>query len=529
MRLIVENRFALFGLVALALTALFGIALLTRPLTVEVGVSESGTVRPDRAVRVCPRPHKAPDADSVAAAFAPRVSRDDEGELWAVPVPGTPDEEDGEKDGDADAGTASGTGGSATDLDEDDLIGEQITEPGLVWSAGTDDTEDPTAVHATGDLASGLEITQITSSDDEATEALCAQPSIGTWFALPGGDDPEGVDLDDLTAHLSNPEDFRATVNVDVYTADGPSHSTESRGIPLGPGEATELDLAELVHSTSAAGVHVRTSTGRVAASLLAEHSSGGTDWVNPTAEPAEDAVVPGLPGGEGVRRLLLAAPGDEPVTAQVHVLTSERTEEGGDHGTGTPGDPYTVHVPPAASAWLSLEGALKEEPGTVVIEADGEVVAGAVAEFDGGSETAYSAAADPLGMPLDTKAVLSDVPRDAETEVVVGATDRDTAIVATPVGDEGDQGDAAKLKIPAGTTQVLGTDTEDVAWDPPPGIGDGEGYAVRLELVDEDSGPIYAARVLRTDSGVGAAPVRPAPVEVPLPVVRDSLVGLTP
>lgn len=533
MRLIVENRFALFGLIVLALAALFGVALLTRPLTAEVGVSEAGTVRPDRAVRVCPQPHEDSDADSVAAAFAPRVSRDDEGELWAVPVPGTPDEDDGgtdgDTDGDTDPGPAPGTGGSLTDLDEDDLIGEQITEPGLVWSAGTDGTDDPTAVHAADDLASGLEVAQVTSSDEEATEVLCAQPSIGTWFALPGGDDPDGVDLDGLTAHLSNPEDFRATVNVDVYTADGPSHSAESRGIPLGPGEATELDLAELVHSTSAVGVHVRTSTGRVAASLLAEHSSGGTDWVNPTAGPAEDAVVPGVPGGEGVRRLLLAAPGDEPVTAQVYVLTSERAEEDGDDGSGTPADPYTVSVPPAASAWLSLEGALEEEPGTVVVEADGEIVAGAVAEFDGGSETAYSAAVDPLSRPLDSMAVLPDVPRDAETEVVVGATDRDTAIVATPVGDEGDQGDAVKLEIPAGTTQVLGTDTEDVAWEPPPGIGADDGYAVRLDLIDENSGPVHVARVLRTEDGVGAAPVRPAPVEVPLPVVRDSLVGLTP
>ncbi|WP_017608310.1 DUF5719 family protein [Nocardiopsis xinjiangensis] len=529
MRLIVENRFALFGLVVLSLAALLGAALLTRPLTAEVGVSEAGAVRPDRAVRVCPQPHEDSDADSAAAAFAPRVSRDDEGELWAVPVSGTPDGEDG---ADADEDTRATPGPGADHLDEDDLIGEQITEPGLVWSTGTDEADDPTAVHAAGDLASGLEVSQVTSSDDEATEVVCAQPSIGTWFALPGGDDPDGVDLDGLTAHLANPEDFRATVNVDIYTADGPSHSPESRGIPLGPGESTELDLTESVHSTSAAGVHVRTSTGRVAASLLAEHSSGGTDWVNPTTGPAENAVVPGVPGGEGVRRLLLAAPGDEPVTAQVHVLTSERAEEDGENGgdgAGTPGDPYTVTVPPAASAWLSLESALAEEPGTAVIEADGEVVAGAVAETDGGSETAYSAAADPLSRPLDTMAVLPDVPREAETEVVVGATERDTEIMATPVGDEGDQGDAVKLRIPAGTTQVLGTDTEDVAWEPPPGIGSGDGYAVRLDLVDEDSGPVHVARVLRTDDGIGAAPVRPAPVEVPLPVVRDSSVALTP
>lgn len=202
MRLIVENRFALFGLVALALAALFGVAHLTGPLTAEVGVSEAETVRPDRAVRVCPRPSDGSDADSVAAAFAPRVSRDDGGELWAVPVPGTPD--------------------------EDDLVGEQITEPGLVWSAVTSGADAPTAVHAADDLASGLEAAQVTSSEDTATEVLCAQPSISTWFALPGGDDPEGVDLDGLTAYLSNPE-----------TTAPPSTSTSTRPTaPPTPGRA---------------------------------------------------------------------------------------------------------------------------------------------------------------------------------------------------------------------------------------------------------------------------------------------------
>ena len=527
MRLIVENRFALFGLVVLSLAALLGAALLTRPLTAEVGVSEAGTVRPDRAVQVCPRPHEDSDTDSAAAAFAPRVSRDDEGELWAVPVSGTPEEEDGR---DAEGGTDA-TPGPGADDSAGDLVGEQLTEPGLVWSTGTDDADDPTAVHAAGDLASGLEVTQITSSDDGATEIVCAQPSIGTWFALPGGDDPDGVDLDDLTAHLSNPEDFRATVNVDIYTADGPSHSPESRGIPLGPGvHRTRPDRAGAQHERSRSPrAHQHRAGRRVPAgrALLGRNRLGQLHH----RTGRERGRARGA-WGEGVRRLLLAAPGDEPVTAQVHVLTSERAEEGeenGDDGAGTPGDPYTVTVPPAASAWLSLESALAEEPGTVVIEADGEVVAGAVAETDGGSETAYSAAADPLSMPLDTMAVLPDVPRDAETEVVVGATERDTAIVATPVGDEGDQGDAVKLEIPAGTTQVLGTDTEDVAWEPPPGIGSGDGYAVRLDLVDENSGPVHAARVLRTDDGIGAAPVRPAPVEVPLPVVRDSSVALTP
>lgn len=439
MRLIVENRFSLFGLVALALAALFGVAFLTRPVTVELGVSEPGTVRPERAVRVCPAPHEtSDDARSSVAALTPRVSRDEDGELWAVPLLPVPEEDDGEdedaedaedeeesedeENGDDGEDEDTGSNGDGT-AGERDLVGEELTEPGLVWNTDTTDASVPTAIHARGALAAGLESAQITVSDDAVTEVRCVEPAIGTWFALPGGDDPDGVELETLTAHLSNPEDFRATAGVDVYTADGPAHSPESRGIALGPGESFELDLTELVQHTPAIGVHVRTSTGRVAASLLAEHASGGTDWVNPAAPPAEEAVLPGVPGGDGVRRLLLAAPGDQPVEARVHVLTTtvpdDEDDEGDGDGTGVPGDPYLLHVPPAASAWLTLESLLGGEPGTVVVDADGPVVAGVVAEIDGGAETAYTAAVEPLSLPLNTTAILPDVPEGDRKSVV--------------------------------------------------------------------------------------------------------------
>jgi hypothetical protein len=99
---------------------------------------------------------------------------------------------------------------------------------------------------------------------------------------------------------------------------------------------------------------------------------------------------------------------------------------------------------------------------------------------------------------------------------------------MATPIGAGGDQGDAVKVEIPAGTTHVFGPGSDD-AWEPPPGIDPKDGYAVRLDLVEEDTGPVYMARVLRSGSGLSVLPVRPAPVEVALPTVRNSMVGVVP
>lgn len=560
MRLIVENRFALFGLVALALLALFGVAFAIRPINAELGVSEPGTVRPDLAARVCPAPHESSDddAESSVAAFAPRVSRDDEGVLWAVPLsrtvePPAESEEDAEDTEDADEADTEGAedadpspdpGGQSSRADQDergDLLGEEQTEPGRVWRTDTGDTSLPTALHAEGSLASGLDAAQTTVSDDGVTEVRCAEPSIGTWFALPGADDPDDVDLETLTVHLANPEAFRATVSVDIYTMEGPSYSPDSRGIHLGPGESTELDVTELIQNTSSIGVHVRTSTGRVSAALLAEHSSGHSDWVPPTRAPEEQHVIPGVPGGDGVRRLIVAAPGDAPVEVRVHAVTTEPEESGdeddqegeGAGAAGTAEDPLVLNVPPAASAWLTLESVLGGLPGTVVVEADAPVAAGVIAEeveVDDDEvtvvETAYTAAVDPLTGPLDTTAVIPDMPEGVDVELVLGALEGDAKVVATPIAADGSMGDAVRAEVAAGTTHVFGTDTD--GWGAPSGVDPEDGYAVRLELLD-GSGPVYAARILRAGDGISVLPVRPAPVQVELPVVRDSMTGVVP
>nr|WP_218909079.1 DUF5719 family protein [Nocardiopsis sinuspersici] len=504
--MILEKRFALFGLVATALAALFGIAFAVGPVTAELGVTEPGTVRPDQTVRVCPAPHES--GESSMAAFAPRVSRDDEGRLRAGPVPAAPEE---------------GAG-----------LGEELTEPGRMWSADTGEAVAPTAVRAEGALASGLDAAQTTLSDGSATEVRCVAPSVGTWFALPGGDDAEGMRIESLTAHLANPEGSRATVSVDVYTEGGPSYSSESRGISLLAGESTELDLTELVQSTSAVGVHVRTSTGRVAASLLAEHASGPADWVPPTAGPAREHVIPGVPGGGGRRRLLVAAPGDASAEVRVRTVTSapedgEGAEGGG--GSGKAEAPTVLNVPPAASAWLTLESVLGGEPGTVVLESDAPVVAGVAAEAVAGEdaevvETAYTSAVPPLGFPLDTTAVLPHIPAEAETELLLGAVGGDAMLMATPIGADGTQGDAVRLEAAAGSTAVVGAG--DGGWRAPPGTDPEDGYTLRLELL-EGSAPVHAARVLRDGDGLGVLPVRPAPVRIELPVVRDGLAGILP
>lgn len=234
-----------------------------------------------------------------------------------------------------------------------------------------------------------------------------------------------------------------------------------------------------------------------------------------------------------------MAAPGDAPVEVRVHVVaaTEETEPEGEEAGegdaSGTAGDPLVLHVPPAASAWLTLESVLDGRPGTVVVEADAPVVAGVIAEDSEAEdddmrvvETAYAASVDPLQGPLDTTAVIPDMPEGADVEVVLGALEGDARVVATPIAADGSMGDSVRAEVAAGTTHVFGTDTE--GWGAPAGTDPEDGHAVRLELL-EDSGPVYIARILRAGGGVSVMPVRPAPVYVELPVVRNSMTGIVP
>ncbi|MFD0776195.1 DUF5719 family protein, partial [Streptomonospora algeriensis] len=376
-------------------------------------------------------------------------------------------------------------------------------EAGRLWSTDTTGAERHTVVSAGGAAAAGLEVAQTTVGEDGAyaTEVRCAEPGIGTWFAAPGG-----TELEELRLLLANPDEEAATANVDVYIADGPVYSEETRGIPVEAHGSSEVELTDLIQGSRTAAVHVRTNSGRVAASLFADHGGSGQDWVPPTAPPSDTHVVPAIPPG-GDKRLLIAAPGDNPVTVGVRLYTGEGRVE---HDTLD-----GLSVPPSAAAFLSLP--LGEQTGTAVVEADGPVVVGADAVRDDGGDTAYSAAAGPLQNPLEGTAVVPANPEGTSSQLVFAALDGAAAAAVTPVAEDGTTGDPVRVEIADDRTT-----TEDLP------VPDGA-HAFTVEI--EGDAPVYAGRVLThedgDDSAVSAQPLLPAPAEVPLPQVENSLTAL--
>ncbi|TQN30428.1 hypothetical protein FHX37_0306 [Haloactinospora alba] len=476
MRTLVDNRFALFGAVVLALAALFGIATVTHPLSA-AGREEDPVAAPvDSALRVCPPRHEDGDSGEIAAA--------------AVPT-------------DRDGGSLSVAGNNP-----DAEPAATLDTPGEVWRGEAGDPERHTVVSAEGAMAAGMEATHTTLGEDEqATEVSCAEPGISTWFTAPGGEQ-----LEELRLFLANVDGSAATANVDLYTTDGPAFSTDTRGVPVDAHGSAEVDLTGLLETTDAVAVHVRTQTGRVAPSLLARRSTSGTDWVPPANAPSERQVVPAVPSGEGKRHLLVATPEDTPATVRVRAYTPD--------GEADQDASRELNVPPAASATLSLGGPLQEEPATVTVEADQPIVAGLAMSRAGGDDTAYTAAADPLGDSLDNAALLPAGPDGTDSSLLFGAVSGPATVRLTPLLEDGTEGEARTVDIADGHTEAVTTD-------------DPEGAQATLVATTGDSGPVHTGRVLTQGSGddraTAARPVEPHPTRVSLPAAQDTLVSVVP
>ncbi|PSK97090.1 hypothetical protein CLV63_10993 [Murinocardiopsis flavida] len=480
MKLVVENRFALLGLVMVALSALFGVALVTSPASGTDAAGPAERARVESAVRACPPPQGDDDSGTIAA-YGPADGAD-KGKLTAAANPAAPEEDD---DGAVPSPEPIGRSG----------------QPGTPWTAEPGDSGTHTVVRATGGLAAGVELTQATLGKDEkaVTEVRCPEPGLSTWFAAPGGDD-----LKDLRLHAGNPDDSAATVNVDVYATDGPAVSKETRGIAVAPNSDAEIDLGPLVESTGAVGVHVRTASGRVAASLFAEKSKRGADWVPPANPPATTHVIPGVPEGGGDRRLIVAAPGEDPADVKVRAFTPDGEA---DHDALE-----SLDVPPSASAELSLEGPLDKKPATIVVTATRPVVAAVAMSRSDGDDTAYTAAVDPLEGGLNSTAVVPSLPKDTDSELLIGAPEKAATVRVTPVAADGSTGDPKETKVKAGRTE-------------PVKVG-ADAAALVVEAV-KGSGPAYAARVLKGDGATSVLPLPPAPAEIALPSVSDSLTSV--
>ncbi|WP_165965945.1 DUF5719 family protein [Actinomadura sp. 7K534] len=393
-----------------------------------------------------------------------------------------------------------------------------MSAPGQGWEESTKTGEDSYTLRATGAMAAGLEAEQTTHWDGGPDRGLagtrCAAPGTDHWFMGPGPDSADELDL-----YLTNVDGQPAFVDLTALSGEGPLESVDGRGIRVDPyttrvvkiGESAE-GLGDVVKSAADLGLRVRTSTGRVAASVRVRvGEKKGIEWLPRSHAPAKSLIVPGVPDGSGARRLLVAVPGEADAQIRVQVITTE--------GTYNPQGREIVDAPAGSVTSVALDRALLGKAAAVRLLADHPVIAGFAAER--GADVAYGTATPPLtesgpGIVADNRfdsALLVSAPAGAAT-------------VQVRTLNAGGASAPKDIKIPAGSTVRAGLEA-------PAGSG-GEDAAYGVVIVPKPgSGPVHASRVLAKGKGGGylftVLPIIPARTTIHLPDTADSQTALIP
>lgn len=470
---VLGHRYGVTGLVLLAVLALAGVAVLSRPS------GAARTAAPDRiavrsAVVACP----AQPGARISALTPPGPQRGGDASVtWT--------------DGGAPVGTMTATGV---------LWVQDLPKPGPATTGSL-------TVHATGPVAAGFEAEQATASkkgDDRGLAAVrCTEPGTDLWFLGPGP-----VAAKHLELYLTDVDDQPASVDLSALSDAGPLDTTDGRGTAVNPHStrvvqigASPEGLGSILSQATVLALHVHVTTGRVSAAVRVRVGAGrGVDWEPLTSAPATSLVVPGIPGGNGTRQLLVGVSGQADAKVKVEALTAA--------GTFAPAGQSVLAAPGQTVTTLDLAGALGGKAAAIRLTSDHPIVAGLQVERDG--DVAYGAAAPPIG----SGGVVAD--NRADSVVLLTAPDAAASVRISYVSQQGVAGGPQDVRIDSARTV-------EVRLAVLPG-----GAGIVITPVP-GSGPVYAARLLTQDKMISLQPILPAPAFLTVPAVGDSLTSLIP
>lgn len=400
-----------------------------------------------------------------------------------------------------------------------------VDAPGQVAAGlGARVAADGLVVTASGSLAAGLEVEQITRGETGLDRGLaglrCSPPQTDAWFV--GG----GTRVGQRTVLLlANVDDTPALVDVAELSSTGQPDPRPGTGLAVAPHTRVLVSLDTLAPDRAQLAVHVTTRRGRVAAAVRTELGTGaapaGVEWVPQSAAPAPVVVVPGLPRGPGTRTLLVANPGQDATAVQVQVTRAD--------GQFVPQGLDAVDVPPLSTVVVPLTSQAATSALAVRVTTEGAPVlaAAVVQDTQPGTpvqELSFAGSTAPLSGP----ALLTDVVLDRPTEstLLLSALDAGATVLVSPipvVGVTQPLPAPKQVQVAAGTTVSFRIST----FLP---VGSTRQLALEVRPLD-GSGPVWAARYLRAYGARGPLTtllgLQGPALRVPRPlVVRDAQAG---
>ena len=509
MRIPAAGRFSLFGLVVLALAALFGVAWLSKPATVSAGQQPPpqapSVATVSGGARACPAPGAPGSRGTGVAVIAAARPRPGPGQATVTRLGA--------------AGAVGSTGNPGSPLARLSrpgtlsVTGVPAAHAGSTGSQaghGSQPASEPggVAVQATGSMAQGLAVEQ--TGPGGTITAACPSPGTSFWFAAPGQQQSPVIKL-----YLMNTDSQASLVDVGIVTDTGPLQTGKDTGISVPAHAMVVQSLDTLVHGSRAIGLHVHTGAGRVAAALSESTSPRHAgQWLPAAQVPARRIVIPALPGIPGTRQLYVANPGGNNAQVKLSVVASG--------GSYQPSGTGSLDIPAGSAIQISLPS-LTGVRGAAVLTASVPVTASLMAP---GAVPGTPGAMTVAAPAIDQQGVIAEAGQSGETSTLELSAPGAAAKVRVTTGASGlAPGGAAAggrvITVPARHT-VIKTLTR------PAGVH-GE-FAVVLTPLP-GSGPVYAGRVLSQGRGsvLGIMPVASALTSVPLPAVRSAPVTAQP
>lgn len=379
------------------------------------------------------------------------------------------------------------TSASTMPLDPDGVSAPLPLKGGHAWVVDGPKTVGPVQVSLDGPLATKVGAVQFTrqtvAKSWQVSSAPCEGPTTHAWFV--GFSTGVGAHA---TLLLSNVDNVAANVNVGIYGDTSPPNTDAERGITVAPRTQVAVQLDNVAPGLSNAAAEVTATAGRVVPAIRFDAQDGsiplGVDFLPRAADAALSQTVPGIPGGDGSRRLVIAAPGDVDATASVKLVTAD--------GSYTPTGMDLVDVPAGGVVSVDLDTELKGAAAGVVVTSTEPVVAGAVSTLppdkNKGTDVAFTAATPPLSGPAI--AADGETATDRHTQLVLTAPADDASVQLTLAPSSAEAGPVVSpVTVPGGTTVVV--DLRSISSDVAPAV----------QLIPQPGGPLFAAWVLQETS----------------------------
>ncbi|RLL67179.1 DUF5719 family protein [Streptomyces sp. Z26] len=492
-----RTTLTLIGVVT-ALAAVTGVGALTVPDDgADDGASAAQRLPVERSTLVCPKPSESELATTDYTAFTPKgEAGDGKGGARLLPAdladpstPGGDDKKDKkDKKKDEDKGEDGGSAKSVLPL----------KAPGTPVVTDTDSPDAPALFgSADGSFAPGWTVQQTTSVSAGIGRGLhgtaCGEADTDFWFPAASTAD-ERHDY----AHLTNPDDTAAVVDLEMYGKGGRVTSESGREITVPPRSTVPVLLSTLTPDPETnLAVHAVVRTGRVGAQVHAVDDDLGGDWLPAAGVPRGTAVLPGIPADATAVRLVALTTGQDDADLKVRLA--------GRSGQITPAGHETLHLKPGEVNAVDLGDVTKGEPGSLVLTPSEKgdttpfVAALRVTRGKGAKqETAFI----PATVPVEERATVADNRSKGGTLSLTAPGEAATVKVTASAGSGGGSPKTATYAVKAGTTTAV---------TPPLPTGGKGTYALTVER--ESGGEVYAARTLEVKAdGVPAFTVQTLP-----------------